>query len=579
MDIRPLAKYYKNRKRMLKRTRDMAKQEKNASSTAHTTLEQVVDVLIHEAHAPAAVVVDAAFDVRLFRGHTALFLEHAPGRPSLQLLSMLRPGLFASIEKLLQDVMHHGEAYTEPLIVQDNDQHALLFVAHTFIHADAASSERFFLIVCMRVPVNTAPVAPTRLADESALASEVERMRQYVGYANNTLQSKEEETGIARADLKKAHEEIGRLRTRLGALEKRAVQLEATLESIGEGVVVVDADAVIEYANPRACTLLQRTREEIRGRPCAEVVELVSGDDEDLEDEHPVHSALSQGTSSEYAETEALSLKLSSGTRMPVRLLATPICEGEVCYGAVLVFHDLTESLRLHQAREEFISYASHQLRTPLSVISLNVELLQRLCGQSGKLSDDMAKSLATIYRASKRMVDLMNVLLSLARLDAGTLQPSYHACKVPDLCKEVKEQLQPLAAEQRMTVDARVSATSVVRTDPQFLHMILQNLLSNAIKYGKPNTRVVCRSRVHNGVLTLSVRDQGIGMSKKDQARIFERHYRAPTAAKTRQEGSGLGLYLVQRMVELLGGSIEVRSKKGTGTTFYVRLPVEAVS
>jgi len=224
-------------------------------------------------------------------------------------------------------------------------------------------------------------------------------------------------------------------------------------------------------------------------------------------------------------------------------------------------------------AKDDLLSLASHQLRTPATVVKQYVGML--LQGYAGKLSDQQLSMLDNAYSSNERQLDIINQLLYVARLDAGRI--TLHKKRV-DLTKMMRD----VASEQQEAMTNRHQKLSFVMpknavyadADPHYIRMVLENLLSNAIKYTPEKGMLSLELKRAPGEVLLVVRDNGVGISAEVQATIFEKFTRVENELSNDVNGSGVGLYLTKQIVELHGGTIEVQSEADKGSAFIVRIP-----
>ncbi|MFA7302754.1 MAG: CHASE4 domain-containing protein [Candidatus Paceibacterota bacterium] len=241
------------------------------------------------------------------------------------------------------------------------------------------------------------------------------------------------------------------------------------------------------------------------------------------------------------------------------------------------VINTLTTKLKLIDvAKTEFVSLASHQLRTPLTSISWYTEML--LAGDAGKLTPGQTRYLQEIYAGNRRMVALVNALLNVSRLELGTLVFEMRPTDVVAVAKSAVEEQQPQVSEKGLHFQATYEADlPLVSTDAKLFRMVIQNLLSNAIKY-TPAGGTVSFSLALNTtreVLLITVTDTGYGIPKNQQDKIFTKLFRADNARAKEVEGTGLGLYIVKSVVEHSGGKVWFESEQGKGTTFFAAIPL----
>ncbi|MGV9013296.1 MAG: PAS domain-containing sensor histidine kinase [Flavobacteriales bacterium] len=223
----------------------------------------------------------------------------------------------------------------------------------------------------------------------------------------------------------------------------------------------------------------------------------------------------------------------------------------------------------LHALKSRFVAMASHEFRTPLSTIMGSADLIDRYtaAGQDEKVS----KHLARIRGKVREMTAMLNEFLSLERMEQGHVDPSPTEFDIVHLCIEMMEELRNMAKPgQTLNYDHR-TGPSKVRLDMQILSNLLSNLVTNAIKYSPEGKPVHITSDVTAGRLRITVEDEGMGIPEEDQHHLFERFFRGSNA--TNIQGTGLGLNLVKRYLDLMGGTISFTSKPGN-TRFSVDLP-----
>ncbi len=228
---------------------------------------------------------------------------------------------------------------------------------------------------------------------------------------------------------------------------------------------------------------------------------------------------------------------------------------------------DRLEAAFERQAR--FTADASHELRTPLAIIRSNADLaLAR-----PRSAEEYRDTVETCQRASNRMTALVEGLLTLARADAGKLDPQRQHVALGPLVEECVHQLRPLAQGKNVTLQADLAPVEVTG-DPVRLAQVVTNLLGNAVQYNRPGGAVHIRLEAGEAGAVLSVRDTGVGIPEEDRPHIFERFYRVDKARARTSGGNGLGLAICKSIVEAHGGTIGFETRAGEGTTFWVRLP-----
>lgn len=262
------------------------------------------------------------------------------------------------------------------------------------------------------------------------------------------------------------------------------------------------------------------------------------------------------------------------GTLYDAEIRITPIfsTSGEVKF-FVGTERDITYQKQVDRMKTEFISLASHQLRTPLTAVKWYLELLET--GHAGKLTAEQEQLLDKVISANERNIELVNTLLDISRIEAGKFKVEAVSTDANSLAKEVIEEAKIKYMEKKQTVNF-ISRTKLppINTDPKLLRNILMNLLTNAMKYS-PNEGLIEIMLDRNGDdLDIRVKDNGMGIPKNQYSRVFTKFFRADNAVAKNTEGTGLGLYLVNELVKLLHGKICFTSEENKGTVFHVTIP-----
>ncbi len=235
------------------------------------------------------------------------------------------------------------------------------------------------------------------------------------------------------------------------------------------------------------------------------------------------------------------------------------------------------ERASIESITSDFVSLASHQLRTPLSAIKWNTEILINRRG--GRLSPRQLQYLREIYRSNERAISLVNDLLDVSRIQEGQIHLELRSTKVEEVVEEVISEFNPEIKAARISINFEIinGPLPKVETDREKLKRILSNLLSNAVRYTVPQGRVRITLRRDPRFLQIEFVDSGIGIAKIDQPKIFKKFFRSPKALKFSPDGTGLGLFIVKSLTRALGGKIVFRSQEGRGTTFVLTLPFKS--
>ncbi len=341
--------------------------------------------------------------------------------------------------------------------------------------------------------------------------------------------------------------------------------LEAMLESMREGLLVVDADMRVLLSNRAAGRIFGAAHDaNLNARRLTELTR-------DRAVLNAFSAALLRG------ERIEAKFETAEADRRVYDLRVAPFEPGGAVRGAIGVFFDITRLERLERVRQEFLSNVSHELRTPLTAIRAFVETLD-----AGAL-DDAAHNrrfLSIIDRNAARMHSLIDDILELSAIEAGTVQVERAPVRLQHLVQDVLTALAARAAERDVELCNEVGAEVTVAADARRLEQMLTNLTDNAIKFNRAGGRVTVTHERRDGRDCISVTDTGDGIAPEHIKRIFERFYRVDRARSRALGGTGLGLAIVKHLARAHGGEATVESTPGAGSVFTVELPhAEAAS
>lgn len=352
--------------------------------------------------------------------------------------------------------------------------------------------------------------------------------------------------------------------------EQQAVA-EALFTSIGDGAVATDEFGRITRINPVARQLLGYTESELIGTWFPKKIVAVTVDDKPINlIDRPITRAFLTGK----PISEHLYYRRKNGQKIPVAVTASPILLNGKPLGAIEVFRDITFEQEVDRMKSEFISLASHQLRTPLSAIKTYTHMLGD--GYMGKLNAAQKKSLNTIIGAANRMNELISTLLNITRMESGTIAVTPKLLQLNKVAGEVIRELDVMAAGKSINLELHTKGqlSTAIKTDALLIKEILSNLVSNAIKYTPDHGSVSVTLRPRRADIQVAVTDSGWGIPKLSQDQIFSKFFRAQNIVKRETTGTGLGLYLVKGLLDALGGQIWFQSEEEKYTTFFFTLP-----
>ena len=353
-------------------------------------------------------------------------------------------------------------------------------------------------------------------------------------------------------------------------IEQEKNRIEAILISMADGVFVIDTGGRLALLNPSVKRITGFEEKDCLGRPYNQVLKFLT-EKEKKENIAFMENALKTGELTQMANHTVLITK--NGKEIPVACSAAAIKDEKgVIVGAVGVFRDVTKEREVDRIKSEFVSLASHQLRTPVTIIKWGAETLLKSIGD--KLSKKNKEQVDRIYRGSNRMIELVNDLLNVSRLEGGRLVFKKQEVQFEELVDKVVEEYKPYLEKKKakLSVIKPDKLLQKVSIDTEKIRQVVIIFLDNAIKYSPEGSEIQIKIEQRDKELVYSNKDQGVGIPKAQQEKIFSRFFRADNVSQ--KPGTGLGLYLAKGLVEAHGGKVWFESEEGKGTTFYFTLP-----
>ncbi|EKD24370.1 MAG: hypothetical protein ACD_81C00037G0007 [uncultured bacterium] len=347
-------------------------------------------------------------------------------------------------------------------------------------------------------------------------------------------------------------------------------KFKLAVEGTSDHVVITDKEGVILYANKAAEEITGYSNKEMVGnRPS------LWGKQMPEEFYRNMWHTIKEERKNFHGE---VTNKRKDGRLYIAETNISPISDEQgALYGFVAVERDITRQKEIDKSKTEFVSVASHQLRTPLTIINWYIEMLTD--PKDITLTDKQRKYLEEIEHASKRMVDLVNALLNVSRIDMGTFMVDVETvdfvAAMEDALKELSLQI---ARKKLHLIKHYDKAIPLINADPRLLHIILQNLLTNAVKYTHEEGTITVSLVKQEETVLITVADTGFGIPAHQQAKIFTKFYRADNARAKEPDGNGLGLYIIKSLIESSGGKIWFTSEENKGTAFYVEIPLRGM-
>lgn len=355
-------------------------------------------------------------------------------------------------------------------------------------------------------------------------------------------------------------------------LEVATAKNEAIIASIGDGIVVTDKEGKVILLNRAATELLGVSEEKVLQKNWFEAVQMEdeAGNLIPLE-KRPTYLAIQSRAA---VSDNGYYLAQHGNHRFPAAVMSTPVLMGDEVTGAVLVFRDITKEKQIDKAKTEFVSLASHQLRTPLSTINWYLESVLR--HEVANLTAKQQAYLTEAYEASQRMVTLVNTLLDVSKIEIGSLAHDPTPNDVNQILEQsLKDVAHEIAGKQLQVHKHYTASLPPVLVDAKMLAVAFYNLLSNAAKYTPEGKEITLTTKQEGGQVVVMIADTGYGIPKDQQPKIFTKLFRADNAREKEPDGNGLGLYIVKSIIEQSSGTITFTSAENQGTTFTITLPL----
>lgn len=349
---------------------------------------------------------------------------------------------------------------------------------------------------------------------------------------------------------------------------------QAILESIADGVIVANAENKITLANLPAGSIMGIPREDLIGKFINEFLGLYG------QSRHPWLAAIKEWSKNadRIEEWTYIDEQLPIEDKV-VSVHLSPVLAGKQFFGTVSIFRDITKEVELDRLKSEFVSTVSHELRTPMTSIKGYVDLM--LMGAAGQMSASQVRYLQVIKNNAERLHMLVNDLLDISRIETGKTTLDLRPVDIAQLVEQVVEShLHGRIQHENKSITVLTDTPPnlpLVNIDHARITQVLTNLLDNAFNYTPANGEIRVSAHENGNYVYISVSDTGIGISKEDQAKIFDRFYRAEHEAVQKVSGTGLGLAIVRSLVEMHNGRLTVNSSPGIGSTFTFNLPTVA--
>jgi two-component system CheB/CheR fusion protein len=560
-----------------------------------SALAELCRGVVMEHYVPASVLINAAGECLFTFGATDRYLHVPPGAPTRNLFELARPDLRGKLRAAISQAHRAGGRLTVPggRVTDAAGEHRFNFD----LLPATAFGEKLLLICFVDAPAENLPapvasnghnvprvaalereLAATRLELQGAVSNleiiteEQNAVNEEALSVQQEYQATNEELLTSKEELQSLNEELtalnGQLQETLDRQRTTANDLQNVLYSTNVATVFLDPDLRIRFFTPATRALFNVIPSDI-GRPLADLT-FFAADASLLNDAHTVLRTL-------------VPMECEIDTRAGnwyMRRILPYRTQDEGVEGVVILFSDVTErhaiadALRTatrqaelaNLAKSRFLAAASHDLRQPLQTLTLLQSLLASTV--QGNEAQALVVKLDDMLGA---MSVMLNTLLDINQIEAGTVQPVMTRFPINDLLTLLQEQFTYHAAEKGVSLRV-IPCGLIVESDPRLLEQMMRNLLSNALKYTKRG-RVLLGCRRHGDTLNVEVWDTGVGIPASELNAIFDEYHQLDNPARERSRGLGLGLSIVQRLADLLQHRLQVRSRVGRGSVFTIEV------
>lgn len=346
------------------------------------------------------------------------------------------------------------------------------------------------------------------------------------------------------------------------------------LESIPDAVIVIQSNGTIAYVNAQTEKWFGYDRQELLGRSLESLLpKRFQKSHEEKRTEYsmsPIPRPMGTGL-------ELFGMR-KDGTEFPVDITIGPLKIGTEFFLTSIV-RDISDRKKIElernraiQAKEDLLEMVTHDLRNPLSAVSMSAELLARRLSSSED-KKPITEFLSQIRHSVDQMSRLIQDVLTSKKIDRGNFSVELRPCDGSKLVKEVIEVMEPIASRKSIRLEKDLSLEAVtVACDKERVRQVLSNLIENAIKFTPSRGTIVVRASQEHHMVQFSIADNGAGISQEDIPHLFSRYYQAK---RTAHQGTGLGLSIVKGIIEAHGGKAWVESTLGKGSTFFFTLPI----
>jgi len=365
---------------------------------------------------------------------------------------------------------------------------------------------------------------------------------------------------------------------RLEQLQELAVETaqemarsDALFLSIGDGAIATNEHGIITRINRVALSILGFKEEDVIGEQFTKVI--IATDSRGIpisKDKRPITLSFQKNNT----VSRRCYYVRGNGLLVPVSVTVSPIFLDKKPVGAIEVFRDISEELEVDRIKSEFISIASHELRTPATAVKAYLGML--LEGYAGDLTPGQLDFIQMAYDSNERQLKILNDLLYVTKTESESVNLKLSVVDISELTASVIERMGEMVASRKQNIALALAKDVVAKVDVSFMRMVIENLVSNASKYTPSGGKIMVSVVNKRKAVEISVSDNGVGINPNQMHKLFKKFSRIDNSLSTEVSGSGIGLYLVKQIIELHNGNIKVKSIPNKGSVFTVKLPIQ---
>ena len=346
-------------------------------------------------------------------------------------------------------------------------------------------------------------------------------------------------------------------------------RLKSLINSMADGVIAIDEDKLVVIYNGAALNILD-INSTISGKQIGNILQLTDKNNQTINSNDLINQVKTAYSSREWRT------RYADGSKINLYLSIAPVHLGygkDGARGHVILLRDITREKSLEEERDEFISVASHELRTPITIAEGNISNAQYIVSKQGDVKQ-ISNALKQAYEQIIFLAGMINDLATLSRAERGKLTVDIEPINAHNLVEELANSYRPQAEAKGLTLNSEVDPTlETLKSSELYVREILQNFITNAVKYTEKGSVTIGAQLRDKGVV-FRVKDTGIGISKTDQEKVFDKFFRSEDYRTRQNNGTGLGLYVTVKLANLIHAEIDLSSELNQGSTFQVYVP-----